>query len=51
MLTSDMCLAYRDATLAFKCKKSHSGVPGWAIQEHDCAVSLANEGGIDLDPT
>lgn len=35
MLTSDMCLAYRNNVRAFKCKKSVGG-QGWAPNMHDC---------------
>lgn len=49
MLTSDMCLAYRNNIKATMCKKTnnHGGL-GWAPNMQDCFYTYAHDG-YDLD--
>jgi len=47
MLTSDMCLAYKNNIKNFKCMKQ--GINNmWAVNMHDCQMTFKHDG-FDLD--
>jgi len=49
MLTSDMCLGYRDNVKLFKCLKYNDSDGGWANNMRDCFMTFKHDG-FDLDP-